>query len=158
MPRKPSKREIEAKIRKQFELACEELREQKYDADFRVHTNRDGSIDAELRIKPGKRQSIPNALIDLEQTVKPIPYTWVSSGLRFDAEGDEGLRELYIRHKGLAQAITHYRRNTGFGLADSLLTSRVKIDSAMKKRKRKKASEVIYRLHWNKDLKKPERK
>ena len=124
-----------------------------YAVDTRIHENKDGSIDSELRIKPKRGQQVNDIFLDMEGCVTAIPNTWVSTGIRYKPRERE---EYYIRFKGLSQANSYYQRNTQRKLATNFVTGR-RINERMEVKGRRKPEQVIMRVHWNAKNTKPER-
>lgn len=155
-----------------FEQAKSRLAEQEYVTDYRITHNKDGTIDAELRVKPLKGQAVRRTMLDMEEAVTPVSEFWMSVGARYDPlPKDE--EKLYVRWRGLSQTHSQYypatkgkktaREMTGGKkgrerlMQHAFVAGRV-IDERMSERKRRhKASEVILQFHWNKQIKKPAR-
>lgn len=136
----------------ELKAASQDLQDRGYRADFRVHRNKDGSIDAELRIKPKRGQKVNDVYLDMEEVLAPIPNTFISAGIRYHPRKDE---EYYTKFQGMSQAQAYYQEMSPEKLHVNLLTGRV-IDEKMRGRGRRKAEQVFVRLHWNAEHQRPE--
>lgn len=132
------------------------------DAKYYIHTNRDGSIDAELMVKRPKgipprlvfeavRLSLPRAMsvfkeMRPEDMTRDTSDVWVSSGARFEAVRAE---EHYHRHKnGLSQVQAYYQEYTKGKSGGNMLMGQ-HVAEVIEKRQRKLVDNVFIRLHWN---------
>lgn len=130
------------------------------DSRLYLHTNRDGSIDAELKIK-GRRMIYSGDVFTVVSEFFPreLPEIWISSGIRFSATRDE---DNYHRFKGLQQVQSYYSRawskdEDSPNKAQFAIFAGDRIGSKVEKRQRKKADSYFLRLHWNQTGKKPGR-
>lgn len=148
-----AKREIAyQRMKAQVQRAEKALKELGYQADSRTHENADGTIDAELRVKPKRGQQVNDVFLDMESVSRPVPRTWVSTGVRYEPRESE---EFYVRFRGMSQANANYQRSSRLSL--NFVTGR-QINTAMQRRGRRKAEQVFLRIHWNESNKQPERK
>ena len=152
MAHKPRPREV-AYTRMQAEIkrAARILEDQGYAASTYIHKNVDGSVDAELRVKPQRGEQVNQIFIDMEDASKPVPTTWVSTGVRYAPRETE---EFYTRFMGMSQANAYYQKNTK--LATNFVTGRV-INTRLQEKGRRKPETVFLRLHWNPENVKPAR-
>jgi len=160
------------RLRSMLELAKLDLTKKGYSASYRIVKNKEGTIDGEIVIEPVRGQKVNDAILDIEESVKPVSEFWLSVGARYDPlPKDE--EKLYARWKGLTQTHSQYypatkgkktaREMTGGkkGRSKTMQFAFVagrRIDERMSERKRRrKASEVILQFHWNPQVEKPER-
>jgi len=123
-----------------------------YAADMgKPHRNKDGSIDAVLRVKPKRGQSVNEAYMDMEDTLAPIPGAFVSSAVRYHPREDE---RFYTKFMGMSQAQGYYQEMSPERLHVNFMTGKV-IDSEMRKRGRKKAEQVVMLINWNPEHERP---
>jgi hypothetical protein len=153
--------------------AREFLSREELDSAVYMHTNRDESIDGELKI-PSPRGMELKELINLLHQPDPhpaafpnrnYPFLWISIGVRF-AFIDE---DVYTRYRGLSQVQTNYRRYVGKPGGKRKLTlplvflaligvkRRPGFGPSIERRFRRKVDHVFVRLNWNPDGKQPER-
>ena len=127
----------------------------KYVVDARIHRNRDGTLDSELRVLPRRGQQVNDIFIDMEEDVKAIPNTWISTGIRYKPRETEesGVPGDF---RGLNRINAYYQRNTPRKLATNFVTGR-EINRRMGEKKFRKAEHVVLRIHWNPKNEKPER-
>jgi hypothetical protein len=133
-----------------------------YDAAEAIAGNADGSIDAEVRVRAIPHGvKVNEVLLDAEHALRDRlgPLMWISVGVRFPArpeeEKDEDFRKEYRVVRGLAEVYVHWQRHTK--LADNFQTSRV-ITRRLRDVGRLKPEQVIIRIHWNPENRKPRRK
>lgn len=143
------------KIKEMLDKASAKLAELGYATDARVHRNRDGSLDSELRVMPIRGQLINDILIDMEGSVKAIPNTWISTGIRYRPRENEDSGEPGD-FRGLSRINSYYQRNTPRKLATNFVTGR-EINRRMSEKKFRKAEHVVMKVHWNPDDSKPDR-
>lgn len=157
-PRKDTARYISTRLTKEMKQSAEHLTAEGYVTDYRVHLNKDGTVDGELRVRPKRGQEVTRIFLRMEENTKPMSAgktdTWISAGTRYKPREKE---EFYIRFMGMSQANTNYSRNKGTFRATNLVGAR-EIHERMADRGRRKPEQVIMRVHWNKDNKQPTRK
>lgn len=121
----------------------------------RVEDNKDFSIDGESRFTIGRGMSAVAVLRHARDKVSPLPRTlWVSLGVVFETDAiNAKSRKGYERIKGRPFAATKYRR--GDALIYAYVACKNKILKVMQGRYRRKASEILVRLHWNPKGKQP---
>ena len=143
------------KIKTMLENAQYELSNIGYTSDVKLHRNRDGSLDSELRIIPRRGQSVNEIFIDMEQFVKAIPTTWISTGIRYRPRETEesGIPGDY---RGLSRINSYYQKNTPRKLATNFVTAR-EINKRVSDKRFRKAENVLVKVHWNPKNNKPER-
>lgn len=128
------------------------LKEENIDATFEYFTNRDGSIDAELRIRTIPRfKTFSQVVTAVEETLEPIENTWVSSGVLFSERVDD---RPYDKLQGYNRASSYYQPASKFHY--NLATSR-EIVKGLRKAGRGAVHQFFYRIHWNGMVEKPER-
>lgn len=142
-------------IDEMLDKAKKKLEEQGYTTDARMHRNRDGSLDSELRVMPRRGQQVNDILIDMEQDVRAIPNTWISTGIRYKPRETEesGVPGDF---RGLSRINSYYQRNTPRKLATNFVTGR-EINRRMSEKKFRKAEHVVMKVHWNPKNSKPDR-
>jgi len=121
-------------------------------------TNADGSIDAELRVPIPPRVSVVHVLQDIEAVLhkrKPQFKFWFRGGL-FRPLSKKG-QVLYgrARSQGL-RYMTFWTKSPGWVL--TFVTLRDIERQTTKKYKRRKAIEVIIRVHWSRSNKQPDQR
>ena len=153
-PRSKREKAYEA-IESMLDKATDKLVKEGYTVDSRIHRNRDGSLDSELRVLPRRGQSVNEILIDMEGSVRAIPKTWISTGIRYRPRETEesGIPGDF---RGLSRINSYYQRNTPRKLAANFVTGR-EINRRTSDRKFRKAEHIIVKVHWNPKDKKPDR-
>ena len=144
-----------AAIEEMMNKAKAKLAEQGYVVDARLHRNRDGSLDSELRVMPKRGQQVNDIFIDMEQDVRAVPNTWVSTGIRYMPRETEesGVPGDF---NGLSRINSYYQRNTPRKLATNFVTGR-EINRRVGEKKFRKAEHVVMKVHWNPKNTKPDR-
>jgi len=116
------------------------------------HKNKDGSIDAVLRVKPKRGQAVNDVYMDMEDCLAPIPGAYVSSAVRYHPRKDE---EFYTKFMGMSQAQAYYQEMSPEKLHVNFMTGK-EIDRRMRERGRKKAEQIVMLIHWNDKYERPE--
>ncbi len=151
-PKRTKKEVAYDRMRVELVKIAKQLEGEGYITDSRIHKNKDGTIDGEVRIRPKRGQLVDDIFLDMELASKPVSNTWVSTGIRYKPREDE---EFYVKFQGLSQAGTYYQQNTKKNLPANFTTISV-INEHMQARGRRKPEQVYLRLHWNKEDKQPE--
>ena len=157
-----SKKELESlqsividEIEDLFEDAIEELKAKGLPAKYTSFINKDGTIDAELRITHIPRtMRIRDSLTALENSFpdKIIADTWVSTGVLFNPKSDdnpydklEGYNFINVTY----QNSSRYHHNIS-NMRDYALDN-------IQKANRGVIKQVLFRIHWNGMVEKPKR-
>ncbi len=133
-----------------------DLRMKGLDSNVYLHSNRDGSVDAEIFVKSARKKYLLDLFSETRESL-PIEMSgfWISTGARFEAVRDE---DNYARHKsGLVQAQTYYQKYTAAKSPLNMLVGQKKVAEKIEKRQRRKVDGIFVRLHWNPTDSKPGR-
>jgi hypothetical protein len=133
------------RIEKAFDEAIDKLGAYQGNIDSRVHVNKDGTIDGELRVYVRRGEDPEEVLTDIENAIGNVPNTWISTGVRFASRGEE---DLYTKFQGMSQAQTYYQRNVPSKSKFNFEGGRV-IVTRLKQRGRRKPQQVFVRFAWN---------
>ena len=140
-------------IKQTLKNAMNSLIAEGFAADMgRPHKNKDGSIDAVLRIKPSRTQSVNEIFLAMEEHLSPIPDAFVSTAVRYHPRKDE---EFYTKFKGMSQAQAYYQDMSPEKLHFNFISGR-QIDIEMLKRGRRKAEQVVVLVNWNPEYERPQ--
>lgn len=144
-------------IEENFSEAVEVLKEQKIDATYTTFVNREGTIDAELRIRTIPRfKSFAQVMTILTDSLgEPIDDTWVSFGLLFQPKADDNP---YDKYEGYNLVRANYQNSDRWQL--NALTAghgNKSIYNYLKEADRGRVVNIIYNVHWNAMTEKPKR-
>jgi len=125
------------------------------DSTFSGVVNRDSSVDVEIKVPLHRGQDVRRRLIDVEgYTIPVLPRVkfgrvWLSVALRFPPSHAEGVKEdiRYDRVRGQWQVGTFWRDSTK--KAYSYVMLRRKLLVSLQKNRRRKATFIIVKYHWN---------
>lgn len=145
---------VQENMRQVLMAAVISLESMGYVTDYRVHANKDGSIDSELRVKPKRGQSVTDIFIDMESVLAPLPSTFVTTGVRYYPKDDEET-DKYTKFQGMLQAQAYYQKMS-WDLLPYNFASGKEIDTRMRARGRRKAEQVFVRINWNPKHERPE--
>lgn len=117
----------------------------------RLEENADGTIDAEIRLKIPRGKSVFEYLVELQDAVKPVTNTFVSTGIMMPPFEDS---KDYEKLGGRVIARAHYQRSSRYLLN---ITGANAIAERAAENRRRKPDWVFMRIHWNKEVKRPEK-
>lgn len=126
-----------------------------------IHTNKDSTIDGEVRINT-IAVTIRKLFLEMEQCadeVKTVPWSWVSIVLVRPVKADqiEVSGFLKVRDKYISKVELYPRRAKAFNIADMFLKAQ-EVEDSFRGHKRRKSELIIYRLHWNPQAVQPGRR
>lgn len=141
----------------QAQLSERELEGEPIDVSYRIHRNRDGTIDAELKVKPTEDMSVTDVLTEVDEVVKPVPNTFVSTRVRYEPTDWIEASPFDRRFQGMYEIGTNYQRNTRGKLAANINSGKF-MDEKATEAGAGAPEQVALRIHWNPDKERPERK
>ena len=140
-------------IKQVLKEAVEGLESEGFASDMgRPHKNKDGSIDAVLRVKPKKGQTVNEVYLAMEEYLSPIPGMFVSTAVRYHPRKGE---EFYTKFRGMSQAQAYYQDMSPEKLHFNFMSGK-EINKNMIARGRLKAEQVVVLINWNPEHERPQ--
>jgi hypothetical protein len=121
------------------------------DVVMKSHANKDGSFDAEvrLRVKPAD-VTMKDLLITMENAMKKVPGIFVSVGLQSSHPDDFHLSPEIVVGSGRSKHVqvgTHYYRH--HRMAETFLAAEDKVYANLIEKGFHEPDQVYVRVHWN---------